>query len=201
MSDSTAWAVCEGFEAERPKSAVLKTPSTWRPRWTPTSTFSALRFVARWTISCPSRPGTRVGCSQTPRQPRSAWPRRSWGSERPPLPQGGAQATAASVPRDPVPVGLLHAPAPAGGHTRVADGRLCQPKPRVHRQAAADRLDPGRVAPEAVRPSNAPNSLMLPTTAGVPRIPATSGALASTRSSPATAPRARSSSSPPSRPA
>ena len=38
MSDSTAVAVAKGFCTERPKSAVLTRPSTWRPRWTPTST-------------------------------------------------------------------------------------------------------------------------------------------------------------------
>lgn len=44
MVDSTAIAVIEDFNAERPKSAVLKQPSTERPRCTPTSTLSAPSF-------------------------------------------------------------------------------------------------------------------------------------------------------------
>ena len=52
MIDSTAIAVVKGFRTERPKSAVSSTPPTWRPRWTPTSTLSALPFIAQPTISC-----------------------------------------------------------------------------------------------------------------------------------------------------
>jgi hypothetical protein len=55
--------VAKGFEAARPKSTVLKQPSTERPRCTPTSTLSAPSFIARRTISCRRNletPGTGI---------------------------------------------------------------------------------------------------------------------------------------------
>src|SRR5919106_1034301 len=54
MIDATASAVARGTRRGRPKSAVLTAPSTWRPRWTPTSTCSVSVSTARPTISCPS---------------------------------------------------------------------------------------------------------------------------------------------------
>jgi hypothetical protein len=71
MVDSTAIAVIEGFSAERPKSAVLKQPSTERPRCTPTSTLSAPSFIARLTISCPRSPEMPAAESPMLRSPRS----------------------------------------------------------------------------------------------------------------------------------
>ena len=88
MVDSTANAVIKGFGAERPKSAVITTPSTRRPRCTPTSTLSAPPFIAQPTISFRSAPATRGAGSRTPRSSCSASPRRSWAS----------RATAASSP-------------------------------------------------------------------------------------------------------
>ena len=57
MVDSTAIAVIEGFEAERPKSAVLKQPSTERPRCTPTSALSCTVVYCTADDLLPGKPG------------------------------------------------------------------------------------------------------------------------------------------------
>ncbi len=59
---------------------MFTTPSTRRPRCTPTSTLSAPPFIAQPTISFPSDPATRGAGSPMPRSSRSASPRRSWAS-------------------------------------------------------------------------------------------------------------------------
>jgi hypothetical protein len=74
MIDSTGIPVVKGFEPERPKSAVLTTLSTWRPRWTPTSTLSASLFIAQL-----------MTCCQNPQQAPGAWSptrRSGWGRPR-----------------------------------------------------------------------------------------------------------------------
>ncbi len=66
MSDSTDIAVEPGFEAEGSKSTVSKTPPAERPRWTPTSTPSASRSIARLMTFCPAARPMRAGWSPMP---------------------------------------------------------------------------------------------------------------------------------------
>jgi hypothetical protein len=65
--------------------------------------------------------------------------------KRPPVPEGRPQAARAPVWQAARPTRLPQAPAPHGGHRRVADGGLRRPEPGVHRRSAVDRLDPDRV--------------------------------------------------------
>jgi hypothetical protein len=81
MIDSTKTTVQKGFRAERPKSAVPKTPPAWRPRCTPTSTPSALSFIARPMTFCQRGP-TPAGAQPMPRLSLFAWLRPSWVSLR-----------------------------------------------------------------------------------------------------------------------
>ena len=70
----------KGPRAEGPKSAVAIAPLTRRPRWTPTSTPSAPRFMSPPTISCPA--GRATASARSPMPSWSPWPspRPSWAS-------------------------------------------------------------------------------------------------------------------------
>jgi hypothetical protein len=60
MSDSTAIAVVREFCTEGPKSAVSSTPSTRRPRWTPTSTLLCIAVYCRADDLCAKSPWQRT---------------------------------------------------------------------------------------------------------------------------------------------
>ena len=64
------------------------------------------------------------------------------------VPRGRAQAARALVPAAARAARVLQAPPAAGGHDRVADGRVREREPGLLRRSAADRLHPGRVRPQ-----------------------------------------------------
>ena len=188
MIDSTGIPVGKGFKAERPKSTVLKQPSTERPRCTPTSTLSAPSFIARRTISCLRSP--EMPAPGHRRRDRHALRRPGDHGHplRPPLPRVAAKRLSPPLPRAAPAARLLQAPGPPGRDDRVAHRRLRRPEPRLPRRPAADRLDSGRVRPLGRDDARARLWPTPPTTATAPPTRASSGAFACTACSLPTAP-------------
>ena len=134
MIDSTRSASCKESKAERPKPTVPKSPSTRRPRWTPTSTLSA-RVI--YCTADDLLPEARANARRRITRRRGGHALRGPGDHghphRPPLPRDGEEAPRPPLPRAAQPARLLEAPAPARRRDRVAHGRVRLPRARASR--------------------------------------------------------------------